>query len=103
MVADELQHITNSKLIAELPEKSRLPAIYPLKVFVQSGGFMSYGSDQSEHGRGIADMADRILKGAKPGDIPVFLPTKFELAVNLKTAKGLGSPYGSNCSRPLTR
>ena len=61
-----------------LVEWSRLPAIYPLKAFVEAGALMSYGSGQSEHGRGLAGIADRILKGAKPGDIPVFLRTKFE-------------------------
>ena|SRR5215472_2769986 len=84
------EHVTNRKLIVELAEKSRLPAIYAFRVFVEAGGLMSYGSDQSDRGRGLADIADRILKGAKPGDIPVFLPTKFELAINLKTAKTLG-------------
>ena len=51
---------------------------------------MSYGSDQSQHGLSAADIADQILKGAKPGDIPIMQPTKFELAINLKTAKALG-------------
>jgi len=90
IVSFEAENITNLKLIIELIEKNRLPTIYPLKVFVEAGGLMSYGSDQSEHGRGLAVIADRILKGAKPGDIPVFQPTKFELAINLKTAKALG-------------
>jgi putative ABC transport system substrate-binding protein len=76
-------------LIAELAEENRLPAIYPLKVFVEAGGLMSYGSDQSAHGIS-ADIADQILKGAKPGEIPIFQPTRFELAINFKSAKALG-------------
>ena len=90
LVADELEHITNRKLIVELAEKSRLPAIYPLKLFVESGGLMSYGADQLEHSRGLAHITDQILKGAKPGDVPVLQPTKYELALNLKTVKVLG-------------
>jgi putative tryptophan/tyrosine transport system substrate-binding protein len=89
-VAEEVENITNRKLIAELAEESRLPAIYPLKVFVEAGGLMSYGSDQSAHGISAADIADQILKGAKPGEIPIFQPTRFELAINFKSAKALG-------------
>ena len=59
-------------------------------MFVEDGGLMSYGMDFSALGQRVADMADRILKGAKPREIPVLLPTKFELAINLKTAKALG-------------
>jgi putative tryptophan/tyrosine transport system substrate-binding protein len=80
----------NHKLIVELAEKNRLPAIYPMKVFVEAGGLMSYGIDEAEIGRHAAAMAGQILKGAKPAEIPVFQPTKFELAINLKTAKALG-------------
>jgi putative tryptophan/tyrosine transport system substrate-binding protein len=77
-------------LIVELAEENRLPAIYPLKLFVQAGGLMSYGSDQSQYGLSTAYIADQILRGAKPSDIPIIQPTKFELAINLKTAKSLG-------------
>jgi hypothetical protein len=66
------------------------PAIYPFKMFVEAGGLMSYGIDFAPLGHRVADMVDEILKGAKPSDIPVFQPTKFELAINLKTAKALG-------------
>jgi putative tryptophan/tyrosine transport system substrate-binding protein len=89
-VSEEVENITNRKLIIELAEKTRLPAIYPLNVFVEAGGMMSYGSDQSQHGLSAADIADQILRGAKPKDIPVMQPTKFELAINLRTAKSLG-------------
>jgi putative tryptophan/tyrosine transport system substrate-binding protein len=80
----------NHKLIVELAEKNRLPAIYPMKVFVEASGLMSYGIDEAEIGRHAAAMAGQILKGAKPAEIPVFQPAKFELAINLKTAKALG-------------
>jgi putative ABC transport system substrate-binding protein len=59
-------------------------------MFVQLGGLMSYGVDIPDVGRRVANIVDRILKDAKPSDIPVFQPTKFELAINLKTAKALG-------------
>jgi putative tryptophan/tyrosine transport system substrate-binding protein len=77
-------------LIVELAETNRLPAIYPLKVFVETGGLMSYGSSQLEHGRNLAVVADKVMKGANPSDIPVMQPTQFEMAINLKTANALG-------------
>jgi len=90
VVDDEEEHWVKRKLIVELAAKSRLPAIYPYKVFVQAGGLASYGIDIPDLGRRVANMADQILKGAKPSDIPVFQPTKFELVINLKVAKALG-------------
>ena len=89
-VADEPENVTHRTLIIELAEKGRLPTIYPNRQFVEAGGLMSYGIDMSDVGHRIADLADKILKGAKPADIPIFLPTKFELSINLKTAKTLG-------------
>jgi putative ABC transport system substrate-binding protein len=89
-VSDEPENLVNLKLIVELAEKHRLPVIYPFKLFVEADGLMSYGVDEVEFGHRAAAMAGQILKGAKPGDIPVFQPTKFELAINLNTAKGLG-------------
>jgi putative ABC transport system substrate-binding protein len=76
--------------IVELAAKYRLPAIYARRDFVESGGLMSYGSDRGEPYRRAALMIDKILKGAKPADLPVEQPTKFELDINLKTAKALG-------------
>jgi len=64
--------------------------MYPYREFVEAGGLMSYGVDLREIGSRAADIADQILKGVKPGKIPVFLPTKFELVINVKTAKALG-------------
>jgi putative tryptophan/tyrosine transport system substrate-binding protein len=90
IVTDDPENTTNHRLIIELAEKSQLPAIYPFKLFVEAGGLMSYGVALSALGERATDMADQILKGAKPGEIPIFQPTKFELAINLKTAKALG-------------
>jgi putative ABC transport system substrate-binding protein len=81
---------SNQKRIVDLAAKNRLPAIYSRDDYVTSGGLMSYGPDRSEAYRRVASMVDRILKGAKPADLPVEQPTKFELMINLKTAKALG-------------
>jgi putative tryptophan/tyrosine transport system substrate-binding protein len=76
--------------IAALANGSNVPAVYPLTPYTIAGGLLSYGSDLPDLHRRAAAYVDRILKGAKPADLPVQLPTKFELAVNLKTAKALG-------------
>jgi len=80
----------NQKQLAGLAAKNRLPAIYSRADFVESGGLMSYGADQSEPSRRVASMVDKILQGRKPADLPVEQPTKFELVINLKTAKQIG-------------
>jgi putative ABC transport system substrate-binding protein len=80
----------NERRIVELAVKNRLPSIYPRRTFVNSGGLMSYGSGQGSGIGRVAVMVDKILKGTKPADIPVEQPTKFELVINLKTAKALG-------------
>jgi putative ABC transport system substrate-binding protein len=82
--------VSNRKLIADLAIKNRLPAIYPRENFVESGGLMSYGADQAEFYRRAAVYVDKILKATKPADLPVEQPTKFELVINLKTAKAIG-------------
>jgi putative ABC transport system substrate-binding protein len=74
----------------ELAAKSGLPGIYNNARFVDDGGLMSYASDQREEFRRAALYVDKILKGAKPADLPVEQPTKFELVINLKTAKQIG-------------
>jgi putative ABC transport system substrate-binding protein len=89
-VDEEEINIAHLKLIVELAEQNRLPAIYPFKMFVEAGGLMSYGVDVPTLGHIIADIVGQILKGAKPSDIPIRQPTKFELVINLKTAKALG-------------
>jgi putative ABC transport system substrate-binding protein len=80
----------NQKRIVGLALKSRLPAMYVRREFVDAGGFMSYGADVADSYRRVAYFVDRILKGAKPADLPVEQPTKFELVINLKTAKQIG-------------
>jgi putative ABC transport system substrate-binding protein len=80
----------NQKLIAGLAIRSRLPSLYFTREFVNAGGLMSYGADQADIYRRVAYFVDRILKGAKPADLPVEQPTKFELVINLKTAKQIG-------------
>ena len=67
-----------------------LPAIYPFRFFTTDGGLVSYGIDRIEPVRAAASYVDRILRGTNPGDLPVQLPTKYELVINLKTAKALG-------------
>ena len=81
---------SNHKRIADLALKHRLPAISRFGDFVASGGLMSYGSDAAENYKRVAYLIDKILKGAKPADLPVERPTKFELWINLKTAKQIG-------------
>ena len=82
--------IRNRDLIIMLAARHRLPAVYMLRYFATSGGLIAYGIDQLEQWRAAAEYVDRILKGEKPGDLPVQAPTKYELVVNLKTAKVLG-------------
>jgi putative tryptophan/tyrosine transport system substrate-binding protein len=78
------------ELIITLARQLDLPAIYPFRYFPQSGGLVSYGIDQMDQARGGGSYIDRVLRGANPGELPVQLPTKYELAINLKTAKALG-------------
>jgi putative tryptophan/tyrosine transport system substrate-binding protein len=82
--------ITSIDAIAAAAAKYKIPAIYRDRRYVAAGGLASYGTNGFESLRGAADYVDRILRGAKPADLPVQLPTKFELVINLKTAKALG-------------
>ena len=78
-----------SNRIVEFAANNRLPAISPFRIFTEAGGLMSYGPDQAEFYRRVAPLVDKILKGARPSDLPIELPNKFELVINMKTAKAL--------------
>jgi ABC-type uncharacterized transport system substrate-binding protein len=78
------------ELIIMLAARHRLPTVYPFRYFVTSGGLISYGPDLNDQYRRAAGYIDRILKGEKAADLPVQAPTKYELTINLKTAKALG-------------
>ena len=81
---------THRDLIIELAARLRLPAVYPFRYYVAGGGLASYGPDQNDQFRRAAAYVDRILKGEKPADLPVQAPVKYEIVINLKTAKALG-------------
>jgi putative ABC transport system substrate-binding protein len=76
--------------LAQLAAKTRLPAMWGLREYAEAGGLLAYATDLNDLARRAATFVDKILKGAKPGDLPVEQPTKFELVINLKTAKALG-------------
>jgi ABC-type uncharacterized transport system substrate-binding protein len=78
------------ELIVKLAAQHRLPAVYPFRHWVTDGGLISYGTDPIDPYRRVATYVDRILKGEKPADLPVQAPTKYELVINVKTAKALG-------------
>lgn len=86
---DPLQ-MSNRALVAELALRHRLPTMFLFKEHVEAGGLMSYGPDLTDLQRRGADYVDRILRGAKPGDLPIAQPVKFDLVINLKTARALG-------------
>jgi ABC-type uncharacterized transport system substrate-binding protein len=82
--------LSHRELIIALAARHKLPAVYYRRYFVTSGGLISYGYDIVDHFRRAAGYVDRILKGQRPADLPVQAPTKYELVINLKTAKALG-------------
>ena len=86
---DPLTYSTRRQ-IAELATKFRLPTISGFRDFAEAGGLMSYGADRRQMSRRAAEYVDKILKGAKPADLPIEQPTKFEFVINLKTARALG-------------
>jgi putative tryptophan/tyrosine transport system substrate-binding protein len=90
LVSGEGDLYANRQLIAELAEKNRLPVMCPYRDYVEAGGLMAYAVDLAELLKRMANNVHQILRGAKPGDIPIYQATKFELLINLKTAKALG-------------
>lgn len=90
IVSDISELVPYRQLIVELVEKSQLPAMYPFRLWVETGGLMSYGSDLVEVWRRLADDVHQILNGAKPGDIPIYRQTKYEFLINLKSGKAIG-------------
>jgi putative tryptophan/tyrosine transport system substrate-binding protein len=90
IVAPHPNTVANRASIIILAARHRLPAVYPYRYFAAEGGLMSYGPDQIDQWRGAATYVDRILRGEKPGELPVQAPTKFELVINMKTAKAIG-------------
>ena len=89
MLPSQVTHTHHLTIIAKAAQY-RLPAIYPFRYLAVAGGLVSYGADQRDQYRRAAAYAARIFKGEKPGDLPIQTPTKFELVINLKTAKALG-------------
>jgi ABC-type uncharacterized transport system substrate-binding protein len=90
IVASSALTLVHHELIVTLAARHQLPAVYPYRFFVTGGGLISYGPDSVDQYRRAAGYVDRILKGEKPADLPVQAPTKYELVINLKTAKALG-------------
>jgi putative ABC transport system substrate-binding protein len=82
--------ITHRAPVISAAARNNVPAVYNLSFFVRDGGLLSYGADLADTIRGAASYVDRILRGEKPGDLPVQFPTKFEMVVNRKTATALG-------------
>jgi putative ABC transport system substrate-binding protein len=90
ITAPDEMFFAHRRRILDLAVKTRLPGVFDTRAFVEAGGFMAYGPSVPDQFRRAASYVDKILKGAKPADLPVEQPTKFELVVNLKTAKALG-------------
>jgi putative ABC transport system substrate-binding protein len=90
IVTHQPENFTNRRLIVELAAEGKLPAMYGNRDFVEIGGLMAYGFDPADLGRRAADQIDQVLRGTQPAEIPIYQPTKFELSINLNTAKTLG-------------
>ena len=90
IVSDIADNFTFRRLIVGLAKEAGLPTIYPYRTYFDEGGLIVYGSDLAGLYRWVANYSDQILRGANPGEIPIYLETKFELLINLKAAKALG-------------
>ena len=90
MIMSDITMVIHRELICSLADRYRLPTVYPYRFYIIGGGLISYGIDMADLFAGAASYIDRILRGKKPNELPVELPTKFELIINLKTARALG-------------
>ena len=90
VIMPDAAFVTHLKRLADLAAKNRLPSIFHLREFADAGSLLAYGPDRADMFRRATTYVDKILKGAKPADLPVEQPTKFDLVINLKTAKALG-------------
>src|SRR5262249_60495683 len=90
IVPSHPSYVASRGSIIRLAARHRLPAVYPFRYYATEGGLMSYGPDQIYQWRGAATYVDRILRGEKPGELPVQAPTKYELVINLKSTKAIG-------------
>jgi putative ABC transport system substrate-binding protein len=90
IISDQAEHITYRQLIVDLVRAAKLPTVFPYREFFEIGALMAYGPSSSDSWRRLAGYIDQILKGAHPGDLPIYLQSKFDLLINLKTAKALG-------------
>jgi putative tryptophan/tyrosine transport system substrate-binding protein len=93
LIGDSGSFLATSTLIIELAAKHRIPAIYPYRDFVEKGGLVAYAPDLGELAKRMAGDVHQIFGGTKPGDIPYYQPTKWELVINLKAAKALGIAF----------
>jgi putative ABC transport system substrate-binding protein len=90
IIGDQSENIAYGQLIVDLVRAAKLPTIFPFREHFEIGALMAYGASLSDNGRRVAGYIDQILKGARPGDLPIYLASKFDLVINLKTAKALG-------------
>jgi putative ABC transport system substrate-binding protein len=93
IVSYQSENFGYRRAIVGLAEETRLPMVYPFREFVEVGGLMSYGTNIPDAFGRLAGYVDRILKGARPGDLPIYQATKLELILNIKTANALGLPF----------
>jgi putative ABC transport system substrate-binding protein len=90
IVSDQLEHVTYRRLIVNLADTARLPTVFPYREQFEIGALLAYGPSLADVYRRLAGYIDQILKGARPGELPIYLASKFELLVNQKVAKALG-------------